>query len=51
MNVIKINKIPKSKEIEFEVVLTSQYKIRLFVAKQLIKLAGVILGCGIKVND
>jgi hypothetical protein len=41
---------PKSVEMTVTVIYTNEWKIRKFIATNLIKLAATILGCGIKIE-
>jgi hypothetical protein len=47
---ININRLEPGQEMIVEVNVTKQFKVRLFLAKVLIKFAGFILGCGVKVE-
>ena len=48
---INIRKLNKSAAITVTLNTTREFKIRIFIAKVLLKVTGLVLGCGIKVNE
>ena len=48
---VNIRKLNKSADITITLNTTREFKIRIFIAKVLLKVTGLVLGCGIRVNE
>ena len=48
---VNIRKLYKSTIMTVTLNIAQEFKIRIFIAKVLLKIIGLVLGCGIKVND
>ena len=48
---VNIRKLNKSCTMTVTLNTTREFKIRIFIAKVLLKVTGLVLGCGIRVNE
>ncbi len=48
---VNIRKLSNRSVITVTLNITREFRIRIFIAKVLLKVACVVLGCGIKIND
>jgi hypothetical protein len=48
---IKLRQLGEDSIIKVKVVITKEFKLRLWIALKLIALASFVLGCGIEVNQ
>ncbi len=48
---VNIRKLNNRSAITVTLNITREFRIRIFIVKVLLRIAGWVLGCGIKVND
>ena len=48
---VNLRKLNKEHIITVTINVAREFKIRIFIAKVLIKIAGLVLGCGVKIKE